>query len=225
MLGALKSLVPNRDMPLRVWRGPFRGARVVMNPRVSMRKVLGLYEHELNGWLEAALGRVTRVLDVGANDGYFTFGCAAALERRGVGAEIIAFEPQDQHVGPLREAAALQPRSHVRLAIVQAMVGARAGEGMTTLDAQPAADRSNTLIKIDVEGAEADVIAGAASWLKPGNLFLIEVHRADLLDRLRRTFQSAGLELELVEQQPLPILGREERDRDNWWLVSRLETR
>ena len=117
-----------------------------------------------------------------------------------------------QHVGPLRKAAALQPHGRVRLAIVQAMVGARVGDGMTTLDAQPAADRTNTLIKIDVEGAEADVIAGAASWLLPGNLFVIEVHRADLLDRLRRTFQSAGLELDLVEQQPLPILGREERD-------------
>jgi hypothetical protein len=33
------------------------------------------------------------------------------------------------------------------------------------------------------------------------------------------------LSLDLVEQQPLPILGREERDPDNWWLVSTLERR
>ena len=65
------------------WRGPFRGACIVINPRDSLRKILGVYEHELNPWLEQALRRVTRVLDVGANDGYFTFGCAAAFQRLG----------------------------------------------------------------------------------------------------------------------------------------------
>ena len=40
---------------MRIWRGPFRGARIVMKPRDSLRKILGLYEHELNPWLEQAL--------------------------------------------------------------------------------------------------------------------------------------------------------------------------
>ena len=76
---ALKLFLPDRPLPMRIWRGPFRGARIVMNPRRSLRKMLGLYEHELNAWLELALGRAKRVIDIGANDGYFTFGSAAAL--------------------------------------------------------------------------------------------------------------------------------------------------
>ena len=56
-------------------------------------------------------------------------------------------------------------------------------------------------------------------------MFVIEVHRAEFIERLQATFRSRGLALDLVEQQPLPILGREERDADNWWLVSRLERR
>ena len=99
----LKLLLPKRPMPTRIWRGPFRGACIVMNPRDSLRKILGVYEHELNPWLEQALRRVTRVLDVGANDGYFTFGCAAAFQRLGKAGEIVAFEPQDQHILKLRE--------------------------------------------------------------------------------------------------------------------------
>jgi hypothetical protein len=71
------SLLPNQPKLMRIMRGPFRGAVVVMNPRNSMRKAFGVYEHELNSWLEQVLRRVTRVLDIGANDGYFTFGCAA----------------------------------------------------------------------------------------------------------------------------------------------------
>ena len=98
----LKRLIPVEPIPVRIWRGPFRGARIVMKPRDSLRKIFGLYEHELNDWLEAALHRVTRVVDVGANDGYFTFGCAAAFRRLGKSGDVIAIEGQEQQIIKLR---------------------------------------------------------------------------------------------------------------------------
>ena len=225
MLGPLKRLLPDRPVPMRVLRGPFRGARVVMNPRASLRKALGLYEHELNGWIESAMRQVTRVLDVGANDGYFTFGCAAAFRRLGIAGEIIGFEAQAQHVRKLRSSVAAQEAGGVSIDIRHAFVGDRTGNEFFALDDLTITDRSKTLVKIDVEGAEEAVIAGAASWLQPGNLFVIEVHHAEFIERLKTTFRSQGLSLDLVEQQPLPILGREERDPNNWWLVSTLERR
>ena len=225
MLKALKRALPDRDIPLRVWRGPFRGARVVMNPRVSLRKIFGLYEHELNGWLEQTLGRVTRVLDVGANDGYFTFGCAAALRRRGAAGEIIAFEPQARHVVALRTSLEEQRTSGVNVEVVQAMVGREELAGMTTLDALRRGNRTNTLIKIDVEGAELDVIHGANSWISPANAFLIEVHRYEYLDLITRHFAARGISMRRIDQRPLPMLGRGARDVDNWWLVSALRGR
>jgi len=94
----IKFVLPNRPILTRVLRGPFRGARIVMNPRRSFRKMFGLFEHELNEWYAQALLRVTRMLDVGANDGYFTFGCCAAFRRLGTAREIIAFESQARHV-------------------------------------------------------------------------------------------------------------------------------
>jgi len=220
MLTMLKSLLPDHPVPMRVWRGPFRGARVVLNPRISLRKALGLYEHELNGWLETALGDVSRVLDVGANDGYFTFGCAAAFRRLGVAGEIVAFEAQERHVLELKASVAAQANDRVRIDVRHALVGARTGGLMFALDDLAVADRSRTLIKLDVEGAEEDVIAGAHSWLTPDNRFVIEVHRREFIARLQQTFAARGLSLRLIEQQPLPLLGREERAVDNWWLVS-----
>ena len=98
----------DRAAPTRILRGPFRGALIVINRRESLRKIFGLYEHELNSWLDKALSRVRRVIDVGANDGYFTFGCAAALRRRGRFQEIIAFEPQAEHMNLLRQSGAEQ---------------------------------------------------------------------------------------------------------------------
>jgi hypothetical protein len=215
-----KSLLPNRPVPTRIRLGPFRGARIVMNPRDSLRKVLGLYEHELNGWLERALPRVTRVLDVGANDGYFSFGCAAAFRRLGIRASITGFEPQPVHVQTLRESITTQDRGDVTIDIVPSLVGREVKDGMTTLDAIPVADKRNTLIKIDVEGAEVDVIHGAQTWMDSSNLFLIEVHKEEYLAQLTSMFATHGHALRQVDQQPLPLLGRELRDVANWWLVS-----
>jgi len=213
-----KSLLPDRSMPLRVWRGPFRGATVMMNPRHSMRKVLGLYEHELNAWLNAALPQVSRVIDVGANDGYFTFGCAAALRRLGRPAQIIAIEAQQQHIDQLRAGVAQHPE--LALSLLHAYAGAAAKPGFVTLDALEVADREHTLLKIDVEGAEEDVIAGALQWLRPSNRFLIEVHASEILPRLKATFAARGLPLKQIDQRPLWWLGRETRELGNWWLVS-----
>jgi hypothetical protein len=220
--GVFKRMLPNHPVPMRIWRGPFRGARVVMNPRDSLRKVFGLYEHELNSWLEQALRRVSRVLDVGANDGYFTFGCAAAFRRLKKHGEIIGFEPQSQHVSKLRESIAAQVSSNLKISIVQALVGATVGEGVVTLDSLPEDDRRNTLIKIDVEGAEVDVVKGASSWMSRTNLYVIEVHQEEYLRSLKEMFALQGHQLIQVNQQSLPLLGREARDRNNWWLVSDL---
>ena len=223
----IKAFLPNRAIPLWVWFGPFRGARIVMNPRHSLRKILGLYEPELNSWIETALRRVTRVIDVGANDGYFAFGCAAAFHRLGKRGSIVAVEPQKQHVHDLRASILRQAGKAVEIQIIEAMAGREAGPNQVTLDQLAGSFgleqlRQNTLIKIDVEGAELDVVAGAETWLHPGNHFLIEVHESAFVSALLETFAAHCVPLRQIHQRPLSLLGRESREPDNCWLVSEL---
>lgn len=222
MFSTFKSVLPNRPVPLRIWRGPLRGGRAVMNPRNSLRKVFGLYEHELNGWLESALRLTNRVIDVGANDGYFTFGCAAAFRRLQTKSEIVAFEPDAEHFRSLSDSLRSQPKRLVEFALIPKFVGADDTGDTQTLDSLSCRDRSHTLIKIDVEGAEEDVLAGAKSWLRAGNYFLIEVHKEHFLQSIPRLFKSHGLTLDQINQRPLRLIGRETRDEENWWLVSRI---
>jgi hypothetical protein len=220
----LKSVIPDREMPVRILFGPFRGAVIVLNPRSSLRKIFGLYERELNCWLQRLLPAVSKIIDVGANDGYFTFGCAAAFARLGTVGEIISFEPQEQHARTLRQTIGQESNGTVRIKIVQSLVGSQAGPGVTTLDAirwtggDPDC-RANTLIKIDVEGAEFEVLKGASSWLNSSNHFLIEVHTEPLLERIIQLFENRKLQLTRIDQQPALLLGREMRSHQNWWLV------
>ena len=226
-LSLVRALLPNRTLPLPILSGPFRGATINLNPQYSLRKVFGIYEHELNEWLEKALLRVDTVLDVGANDGYFTFGCAAAFRRLKRSAEIMAFEPISQHFEELKSSLDNQPKDKVQVSLYNCLVGAEVKAGMTTLDAiaheQPFPKApEKALIKIDVEGAELEVIAGASAWLNPTNYFLIEVHDASFLDILIQKFSAQGIKLKQVNQQALPIIGRERRTELNWWLLSDL---
>lgn len=222
----LKALLPDREFPLPVLRGPFRGATLHLNPRNSLRKILGVYEHELNRWLEAVLPRINTVVDVGANDGYFTFGCAAAFRRLNISGEIIAFEPEESAFEKLQSSVKNQHTDRVQFSLHNSFVGSKTGSEMATLDEFLLQRRDkniaeNALIKIDVEGAELEVIAGASRWLNPTNYFLIEVHwDASFLEKLNKIFAERGLKLKQINQRALPILGYENRDREQWWLVS-----
>jgi hypothetical protein len=64
------------------------------------------------------------------------------------------------------------------------------------------------------------VISAARRWLRPSNQFLIEVHDAAMLPRLKAVFAGAGVPVVQVDQRPLWWLGRETRELGNWWLVS-----
>jgi hypothetical protein len=222
MMGSLlKTLLPNRPVLLPILLGPFRGAHLHMNPRHSLRKVFGLYEHELNGWLKIVLPRVTRVLDIGANDGYFTFGCAAAFERNNKKASILAFEPQQQHVDKLTATIRDRATSSVDIKVHAVEVGSRTTATCLCLN-DIASNGEVSLVKIDVEGAEIEVLEGGSTWLNGNTFFLIEVHRFEYLASIKDRFERHGILLDQVDQKPLPLLGRETRDTANWWLVSRV---
>jgi FkbM family methyltransferase len=132
------------------------------------------------GGLQSLVGPGTTVIDVGANIGFFTVPFARWT---GVNGRVIAIEPEARNVASLERriahaglgtvvelvcAAAAERTGELRLAVTPAHPGdhhlAESGVPIVavTLDQLVAGDtRTTSLVKIDVQGAEALVLAGA----------------------------------------------------------------
>ena len=206
-------------------RGPFRGSVFLANPQHSLRYIWGLYEHELNPWLKKVVPKTGMLFDVGANHGYFSFGVAAHWRRMKRTGCIVAFEPQDSVVQRMLESRSLNQLSEEDLIIHQTMVGHCVSEQATCLNSVLASlphpmRNVPTLVKIDVEGAELEVLAGATHMITAGNFFCVEVHSLALLQETKRFFSEHSHQVDVIHQHSLPFIGREMRDEENYWVIS-----
>ncbi len=174
-------------MSLRVpiLRGTLRGRRWL--PAAGgkvLRVLLGTYEEEQTRLFRAMVRPGHTVLDVGAHVGYYTL---LASELAGVTGQVVAFEPDPDNVRFLERHVRLN--RCVNVTVERAAVAASDGEasfergsGTGTGHLGAAGDLTvRTLaldayvrrhglrpdvVKIDVEGAEAEVLAGAESMLR-----------------------------------------------------------
>lgn len=157
---------------------------------------LGSYEYEIAKYFRGLLQPGMRVFDIGANVGVYS-----VLAGR-LGADVVAVEPLPQNLEYLRRHVALNAINH-RVRVVGAAVGAYDGavrfnparsrsEGFVhpegaltieqvTLDSLSAAYGAPDVVKIDVEGAEEGVLAGASET--------IQLHRPTLLVALHLGFE------------------------------------
>jgi FkbM family methyltransferase len=182
LLRAPLRLVP-RSLVVRVLQGPLRGARWVVGSGTH-GCWLGTYE-------ERKLGLVTRTLkpgdvmyDVGANVGLYTL-----LGSRAVGSEgnVLAFEPLPRNLVFLERHVELNRCKNVR--VFPYALAAVTGPGRFSAESGPSTGRLSpegefavhavrldelavaeglappTVMKIDVEGAEAEVLEGAEALM------------------------------------------------------------
>lgn len=208
-----------------VLTGPLRGARWVVGAGTN-GCWLGTYEPHTRHWLQAVLGPGQVFFDIGANVGFFTL-----LGSRIVGEEgaVVAFEPLPENLSALQ--------AHVRLngarnvTVVGAAVSDRDGRerfgpadnpAMGGLAADGSIDvvtvalddlvregavRRPDVLKIDVEGAESRVLAGARRTLEEARpTVVLSAHGWKLFEAYREFLGRIGYELHLAKD------GREDGD-------------
>jgi precorrin-6B methylase 2 len=139
---------------------------------------LGLWERENHPYIIKAAKRCAWAIDIGAGQGEL---CLLLL-RHARARRIYAIEPQQSETAFLRRNLKLNGLDHDRVLIVlNKFVGRVEGDGVLTLDGLDVSRNERGFIKLDVEGAELNVLQGATNLLNEAQVdILVETHSLQL---------------------------------------------
>ena len=211
----LRKIIPERWRPIghlthlaqagtgrKVMSGPFAGTRYPASAFYSayIPKLLGIYERELAGAVEAACAKApSLVVDIGAAEGYY----AAGLARRLPAARVVAFEMQPDGRAALAETLALNDltdRVEVRGRCQPADLN------------QTLAGAARALVICDVEGYEKTLLNPDAVPALRGADILVELHEfvvrdvgAELEKRFRGTHRVKVIQQEDRQESEFPF--------------------
>jgi len=201
--------------PVRILSGPLRGKRW-LSTSGTHGCWIGTYERDLQRLLAASLKPGDVFFDIGANVGFFSLLGASLVEPTG---HVYAFEPFPRNVGLLERNLALNEVANVT--IFPAAVADTEGWGnlgsasspsqnslgseglrvsLVSLDALSSAGRLSdpSAMKIDVEGAESRVLAGARRMLERCRpLIFLSTHGHEQHDQCWQYLQALGYRLRL----------------------------
>ena len=210
-IGYLENLVRARTDG-RIWSGPFSGMRWTLegrarsqprttqnsplyNARIHIPKLLGIYERELNPYIEQACALdFPLIVDIGAAEGYYAVGMAFRNPQAGV----IAFEMQATERSALAEAArlnAVTDRLEIR--------GKCEPEDLERV----LVDTPRPFVICDAEGYEAMLIdPGAVPSLRRASI-LVELHEfveKGISEKIRERFVTTHKITHIWQQERTP---------------------
>ena len=215
-------LIPKK-MVLPILRGRMRGMKWVKGSG-EHGYWLGTYEQRKRLAIENEVKPGQVIFDVGANVGYFSLLAARLSEPDG---KVFSFEPLTRNLQFLHKHIALNHLDE-RVKVIKAAVSNRNGSALFDLSTSTSKGHiaeqgalevqlvcldemvaSGTLpipdvMKVDVEGAEYEVLSGARKILETGHpLLFLDTHARDAHEKTIALLLKLGYELELLDGKPL----------------------
>jgi hypothetical protein len=185
----------------RLPAGIGRGIRLEIDFAHHTGLYAGLYEIELNAGLRRLCPPGTPSFDVGAHFGYDALVLAKISN-----SEVRSFECDPRLASRMRRNLALNPGLSARIRLDVAYVDARSDPSRSRISLDDAAfgehDFIPAFIKVDVEGAEADVLLGSRRLLAECQpAFAIETHSAEVEGDCQRILGHHGYTVEVVDRR------------------------
>lgn len=208
----LRVLPPSARVP--ILQGPARGKRWIVGS-ADHGCWLGSYEYFKSKRFQQEVRPGSIVFDIGAHAGYYTLIASLLV---GTAGRVVSFEPEAGNVAHLRQHVHLNHLDNV--VVEEAAVGATSGkaswsagpssttgslkrEGSTDVkvwaldDYLPAREIDRVdLFKIDVEGGEADVLAGAKETLRKHQpIIFLATHGEEVRRRCLKSLEELGYDV------------------------------
>lgn len=200
--------------------GPARGLHMHLDLQHDTQMCLGLYEREVQGWLTGFAAPARTLVDIGAAAGYYTLYFLARTRAE----RVFSFEPSPERREWLMRNLELNGLADdPRLRLLPTRVGVRGEPGTLALDDLRSEISEPCVVKLDVDGGEVAVLAGAQELMKSTRVaWLVEVHSGDLAAACAATLRQAGLNVRIVQNAWWRVLVPERRPNTqvNHWLVA-----
>lgn len=209
-------LIPKRTV-VRILRGPLRGTRWIVGSGIH-RIWLGGFEPAKMALAVTLTNRDGVAIDIGANVGVYTLLFSSAV---GAGGRVIAIEPNPENLAFIQRHIELNAIKNVT--VIAAAAGDRSGSVafdcgetsstgridtngglvvrcVTVDEVMDQAGGRASVVKIDVEGGELDVLKGARATLqKHRPVVLLATHSRALRGDCARFLESLEYEMHLID--------------------------
>jgi len=210
-------LFPSGPGFYRVRAGIARGLTLFFDPSTEASKILGLYETEIRTSFRKFTGEAGLMLDIGSFDGYYSL-IYRKYNKKG---RILACEAGSMVISRIEENYRRNFGDPDNFLIVNKFIGSEDVGNLTTVDRMlEQENEAKVFLKIDVEGAEADVIRGAKNTLMQKDCrLIIETHSKELEEEVMKALQDMGYKVSIVFNSRL--FNRKGRSLvHNRWLVA-----
>jgi len=214
-------LIP-KGMAMPILQGRLRGRKWIVGAG-EHGYWLGSYEMRKRQAFEEAIPEGAIVYDIGANVGYYTLLAAVLVGEEG---KVYAFEPLPRNVDFLRKHVKLNSFDHVN--IIEAAVSDRSGRAAFDLGASSAMGHISEsgeidvrlvclddflgardiqppdFMKVDVEGAEFEVLRGARSLLKQHHpILFLDTHQREAHQPAIALLEELGYKFKVLDGRSL----------------------
>ncbi|MEQ9299437.1 MAG: FkbM family methyltransferase [Cyclobacteriaceae bacterium] len=171
-------------------------ADLLMNvdPSSKTQRILGLDEREIMPVFERFSKDSAIFIDVGASDGYY----GLIHKRINPKGKVHLFDGGEVFLGEQKQN--FQLNSLVIDEQKAVLVGASSTSNMITIDDHFSDSVECFFLKIDVEGAEMEVLQGAERIISHNNCkIIIETHSSDLEKKCREFLEALGYRIEIIK--------------------------
>jgi hypothetical protein len=210
--------VKSNAQPLRVPFGLYKGVILELDLATQTQEYLGFHERETHRHIRAEAQRVKWMIDVGAGKGELS-----AYFLQSTRCKVIALEPEGTSLAAFERTIERNGLDRLRLEIIQGFAGRGDEAGSVRLDTLNVDRKQPGFIKIDVDGCELDVLAGAEALIDHGDVdLLVEVHSPYLEEETMRFLRQHAYDPVIVPNAKWRVLLPEHRPLElNRWISAR----
>jgi hypothetical protein len=220
LISDLKNVIvsPQRK-PRRILAGPFSDIVMGLSLRTQSQVYLGLFEKEIHPWLNRLSNGIETAIDIGAAHGEYTLYFLTKTKAT----KVFSFEPDVSLFPSLKENLRLNGLDQSRrLEISAKFLGFSDTDQETRLDSLATSVDAPCLIKMDVDGAEAQILNGAETInALPDVRWIIETHSRELELLCERILTAADFQTRIIPNARWRVFVPEQRPIEhNRWLAA-----